>query len=58
MDTEVYSNAGGQMSKATPLAAVAKLANAGKHVGKKNLALQAISYSNVYVARIAMGASP
>jgi pyruvate-ferredoxin/flavodoxin oxidoreductase len=58
MDTEVYSNTGGQMSKATPLAAVAKFANAGKHVGKKDLALQAISYGNVYVARIAIGANP
>ena len=58
MDTEVYSNTGGQMSKSTPLAAVAKFANAGKHVGKKDLALQAISYGNVYVARIAMGANP
>ncbi|MEM8948689.1 MAG: thiamine pyrophosphate-dependent enzyme, partial [Pseudomonadota bacterium] len=57
MDTEVYSNTGGQMSKATPLAAVAKFANAGKHVGKKDLAMQAISYGNVYVARIAMGAN-
>ena len=58
MDTEVYSNTGGQMSKATPLAAVAKFANAGKHVGKKDLAMQAISYGNVYVARVAMGANP
>ncbi|MGI9501570.1 MAG: pyruvate:ferredoxin (flavodoxin) oxidoreductase, partial [Geminicoccaceae bacterium] len=58
MDTEVYSNTGGQMSKSTPIAAVAKFANAGKHVGKKDLALQAISYGNVYVARIAMGANP
>ncbi len=58
LDTEVYSNTGGQASKATPLAAVAKFANAGKHVGKKDLALQAISYGNVYVARIAMGANP
>jgi pyruvate-ferredoxin/flavodoxin oxidoreductase len=58
LDTEVYSNTGGQMSKSTPLAAVAKFANAGKHVGKKDLALQAISYGNVYVARIAMGANP
>ena len=57
LDTEVYSNTGGQMSKATPMAAVAKFANAGKHVGKKDLALQAISYGNVYVARIAMGAN-
>jgi pyruvate-ferredoxin/flavodoxin oxidoreductase len=46
------------MSKSTPLAAVAKFANAGKHVGKKDLALQAIAYGNVYVARIAMGANP
>lgn len=58
LDTEVYSNTGGQASKATPLAAVAKFANAGKQVGKKDLALQAISYGNVFVARIAMGANP
>lgn len=58
MDTEVYSNTGGQASKATPLGAVAKFANAGKKVGKKDLALQAISYGNVYVARVAMGANP
>ncbi len=58
LDTEVYSNTGGQMSKATPLGAVAKFAAAGKQVGKKDLALQAISYGNVYVARIAMGANP
>ncbi len=58
LDTEVYSNTGGQMSKATPLAAVAKFATAGKKVGKKDLALQAISYGNVYVARVAMGANP
>ncbi|HSA82263.1 MAG TPA: 2-oxoacid:acceptor oxidoreductase family protein, partial [Geminicoccaceae bacterium] len=58
LDTEVYSNTGGQMSKSTPLAAVAKFANAGKHVGKKDLVLQAIAYGNVYVARIAMGANP
>ena len=58
LDTEVYSNTGGQASKATPLGAVAKFANAGKQVGKKDLALQAISYGNVYVARIAMGANP
>jgi len=55
MDTEVYSNTGGQMSKSTPLGAVAKFAAAGKQVGKKDLALQAISYGNVYVARIALG---
>jgi pyruvate-ferredoxin/flavodoxin oxidoreductase len=58
LDTEVYSNTGGQMSKSTPLAAVAKFAASGKHVAKKDLALQAISYGNVYVARVAMGANP
>ncbi|MEQ6900530.1 pyruvate:ferredoxin (flavodoxin) oxidoreductase [Nocardioides sp. YIM 152588] len=58
MDTEVYSNTGGQSSKATPLAAVAKFAAAGKAVPKKDLALQAIAYGNVYVARVAMGADP
>ncbi|MCC7230800.1 MAG: pyruvate:ferredoxin (flavodoxin) oxidoreductase, partial [Fimbriimonadaceae bacterium] len=58
MDTEVYSNTGGKASKATPLAAVAKFANGGKQVGKKDIALQAVSYGGVYVARIAMGASP
>jgi len=58
LDTEVYSNTGGQMSKATPTAASAKFAVAGKRVGKKDLALQAISYGNVYVAQIAMGANP
>jgi pyruvate-ferredoxin/flavodoxin oxidoreductase len=56
LDTEVYSNTGGQMSKATPLGAVAKFASAGKTVPKKDLALQAIAYGNVYVARVAMGA--
>ncbi len=58
LDTEVYSNTGGQASKSTPLGAVAKFANAGKQVGKKDMALQAISYGNVYVARVAMGANP
>ncbi len=58
MDTEVYSNTGGQMSKSTPLGAVAKFAAGGKTVAKKDIALQAISYGNVYVARIAMGANP
>ncbi len=58
LDTEVYSNTGGQMSKSTPLGAVAKFAAGGKSVGKKDIALQAISYGNVYVARIAMGANP
>jgi pyruvate-ferredoxin/flavodoxin oxidoreductase len=56
LDTEVYSNTGGQMSKATPLGAVAKFAAGGKTVPKKDLALQAIAYGNVYVARVAMGA--
>jgi pyruvate-ferredoxin/flavodoxin oxidoreductase len=58
LDTEVYSNTGGQASKATPLGAVAKFATAGKTVGKKDLALQAIAYGNVYVARVAMGSDP
>ncbi len=58
MDTEVYSNTGGQASKATPRAAVAKFAAAGKPLGKKDLGLIAMSYGNVYVARIAMGANP
>ena len=58
MDTEVYSNTGGQMSKATPLGASAKFATAGKRIGKKDLALQTVSYGNVYVAQVAMGANP
>jgi len=58
MDTEVYSNTGGQMSKATPLGASARFATAGKRIGKKDLALQAISSGNVYVAQVAMGANP
>jgi len=58
MDTEVYSNTGGQASKSTPIGAVAKFASHGKLVPKKDLALQAIAYGNVYVARIAIGASP
>ena len=57
LDTEVYSNTGGQMSKATPLGAAARFASAGKRIGKKDLALQAISFGNVYVAQIAMGAN-
>jgi pyruvate-ferredoxin/flavodoxin oxidoreductase len=56
LDTEVYSNTGGQMSKATPRGAVAKFAAAGKPSGKKDLALEAISYKHVYVARVAYGA--
>ena len=58
LDTEVYSNTGGQMSKSTPLGAVAKFAAAGKTVPKKDLALQAIAYGSVYVAKVAMGADP
>ena len=58
MDTEVYSNTGGQMSKSTPLGAVAKFAAGGKLIPKKEVALQAIAYGNVYVARIAFGANP
>jgi pyruvate-ferredoxin/flavodoxin oxidoreductase len=58
LDTEVYSNTGGQSSKSTPLGAVAKFAAAGKTMPKKDLALQAIAYGYVYVARVAMGADP
>jgi pyruvate-ferredoxin/flavodoxin oxidoreductase len=58
LDTEVYSNTGGQMSKATPLGAVAKFSAAGKTIPTKDLALQAIALANVYVARVAMGADP
>ena len=58
LDTEVYSNTGGQSSKATPLGAVAKFAASGKRVNRKDLALQAIAYGNVYVAQVAMGANP
>jgi len=57
LDTEVYSNTGGQMSKATPRGAVAKFAAAGKPMPKKDLALIAMSYGSIYVARIAMGAN-
>ena len=57
MDTEVYSNTGGQMSKATPRAAVAKFAAAGKPLPKKDLGLLAMTYGNIYVARIAFGAN-
>ncbi|HEV2281483.1 MAG TPA: pyruvate:ferredoxin (flavodoxin) oxidoreductase [bacterium] len=56
MDTEVYSNTGGQQSKATPRGAVAKFAAAGKATAKKDLALLAMTYGNVYVARVAFGA--
>ena len=58
LDTEVYSNTGGQSSKSTPTGASAKFASAGKQGGKKDLAMQAVSYGNVYVARIAFGANP
>ena len=57
LDTEVYSNTGGQASKATPRGAVAKFAAAGKSVGKKDLGAIARAYGNVYVAQIAMGAN-
>jgi len=57
LDTEVYSNTGGQMSKATPRGAVAKFAAGGKPAAKKDLALMAMMYGNVYVAKVAMGAS-
>ena len=56
LDTEVYSNTGGQQSKATPLGASAKFAIAGKSVPKKDLGLMAMSYGNVYVAHVAFGA--
>jgi pyruvate-ferredoxin/flavodoxin oxidoreductase len=55
LDSEVYSNTGGQMSKATPRGAVARFAAAGKSSSKKDLAMEAISYGDVYVARVAMG---
>ncbi|RMD81292.1 MAG: pyruvate:ferredoxin (flavodoxin) oxidoreductase, partial [Candidatus Dadabacteria bacterium] len=56
LDTEVYSNTGGQQSKATPLGAAAKFAAAGKETPKKDLGLMAMTYGNVYVARVAFGA--
>ena len=55
-DTEIYSNTGGQSSKATPVAAMAKFAAAGKRTRKKDLGMMAMSYGNVYVAQVAMGA--
>ncbi len=58
MDTEVYSNTGGQSSKSTPLGAVAKFAAAGKTTKKKDMAMQAMAYGSVYVARVAFGADP
>jgi pyruvate-ferredoxin/flavodoxin oxidoreductase len=57
LDTEVYSNTGGQASKATPLGAVAKFAAGGKPTPKKDLGLMAVRYGNVYVAQVAMGAN-
>ena len=57
LDTEVYSNTGGQMSKSTPRGAIAQFAAAGKPLPKKDLAMMAMAYGNVYVARVAMGAS-
>lgn len=56
LDTEVYSNTGGQCSKATPLGAAARFSMAGKPTGKKDLGLLAMTYGNVYVARVALGA--
>jgi pyruvate-ferredoxin/flavodoxin oxidoreductase len=57
LDTEVYSNTGGQMSKATPRGAVAKFAAGGKPNSRKDLAMEAVSYGSVYVAQVAMGAN-
>ena len=57
LDTEVYSNTGGQMSKATPIGAVAKFAAGGKDTSKKDLGMMAMSYGYVYVAKISMGAN-
>ncbi len=57
MDTEVYSNTGGQASKATPSGAIAKFAASGKKIGKKDLGLIAMSYGYVYVASVSMGAN-
>ena len=57
LDTEVYSNTGGQMSKSTPIGAVAKFAAGGKPIGKKDLGWMAMSYGYVYVARVAMGSN-
>src|SRR5208282_2352791 len=57
LDTEVYSNTGGQMSKSTPRGAVAKFAAGGKRAPKKDLALMAMTHGTAYVARVAMGAS-
>jgi pyruvate-ferredoxin/flavodoxin oxidoreductase len=58
MDTEVYSNTGGQASKSTPLGAVAKFAAGGKATPKKDLGLMMMSYGSIYVAQIALGSNP
>jgi pyruvate-ferredoxin/flavodoxin oxidoreductase len=58
LDTEVYSNTGGQASKSTPRAAIAKFASGGKGIRKKDLGMIAVDYGHVYVARVAMGANP
>ena len=58
LDTEVYSNTGGQSSKSTPVGAIAKFASSGKRIRKKDLGMMAMSYGYVYVAQVAMGASP
>ena len=58
LDTEVYSNTGGQMSKSTPRAAVAKFAAGGKLSPKKDMGLLAMTYGNIYVAKVALGANP
>jgi len=57
LDTEVYSNTGGQMSKSTPRGAVAKFAAGGRQSAKKDLAMMAVTYGNVYVARVALGSN-
>jgi pyruvate-ferredoxin/flavodoxin oxidoreductase len=58
LDTEVYSNTGGQMSKATPIGAVARFAAAGKPIAKKDLGMIAMTYGGIYVARVSLGANP
>ena len=58
LDTEVYSNTGGQSSKSTPAGAIAKFAASGKKIRKKDLGMMAMSYGYVYVAQVAMGANP
>ena len=57
VDTEVYSNTGGQSSKSTPVGAVAKFASAGKRIRKKDLGAIAMTYGYVYVAQVSIGAS-